>query len=127
MTLHFELQDPSAYDIDLDNINLGRIDLQNPISTFVSDISTSALQSELHDFDYDSLDKKQQQTYDILDEFLDTDQMYDTRELFYYPEYLSSTSGTQSLLPVMMSEYAFYSRADIDDYLTLLKDFPDYF
>lgn len=127
LTLHFELQDPSAYDIDLDNINLGRIDLQNPISTFVSDISTSALQSELHDFDYDSLDKKQQQTYDILDEFLDTDQMYDTRELFYYPEYLSSTSGTQSLLPVMMSEYAFYSRADIDDYLTLLKDFPDYF
>ena len=44
LTLHFELQDPSAYDIDLDNINLGRIDLQNPISTFVSDISTSALQ-----------------------------------------------------------------------------------
>ena len=127
LTLHFQLKDPSAYDIDLDNINLGRIDLQNPISTFVSDISTSALQSELHDFDYDSLDKKQQQTYDILDEFLDTDQMYDTRELFYYPEYLSSTSGTQSLLPVMMSEYAFYSRADIDDYLTLLKDFPDYF
>ena len=125
LTLHFELQDPSAYDIDLLNINLVRIDLLNPISTFVSDISTSALQSELHDFDYDSLDKKQQQTYDILDEFLDTDQMYDTWELFYNPEYLSSTSGTQSLLPVMMSEYAFYSRADIDDYLTLLKDFPE--
>ena len=70
LTLHFELQDPSAYDIDLDNINLGRIDLQNPISTFVSDISTSALQSELHDFDYNSLDKKQQQTYDILMNFL---------------------------------------------------------
>ncbi len=127
LTLHFELKDPSAYNINLDTINLGRIDLQNPITTLASDISTSALQSELHDFNYDSLDEKQQQTYDILDDFLSTDQKYDSKELFYYPEYLSSTSGTQSLLPVMMSEYAFYSRNDIDDYITLLKDFPAYF
>ena len=46
-----------------------------------------------------------------------------SKTLFYYPEYLSSTSGTQSLLPVMMSEYAFYSPADVDDYLLLLQDF----
>lgn len=127
LTLHFELKDPDAYDIDLDEVNLGRIDLQNPIETFVSNISTSALQQTLHDFDYDSLTEKQQQTYDILDEFLDTEQTYDNKELFYYPEYLSSTSGTQSMMPVLMSEYTFYDRGDIDDYMTLLKDFPDYF
>lgn len=127
LTLHFELKDPSAYDIDLDEINLGRIDLQDPIDTFVSDISTSVLQQTLHDFDYSSLTEKQQQTYDILDEFLNTEQTYDTKELFYYPEYLSSTSGTQSMMPVLMSEYTFYDRGDIDDYITLLKDFPDYF
>lgn len=79
-----------------------------PIDTFVSDISTDALRQELHDFDYEELTEKQQQTYDILDEFLETEQTYDSKTLFYYPEYLSSTSGTQSLLPVMMSEYAFY-------------------
>ena len=127
LTLHFELKDPSAYDIDLDEINLGRIDLQDPIDTFVSDISTSVLQQTLHDFDYSSLTEKQQQTYDILDEFLNTEQTYDTKELFYYPEYLSSTSGTHSMMPVLMSEYTFYDRGDIDDYITLLKDFPDYF
>ena len=127
LTLHFELQDPSAYDIDLDTIDLGRINLQNPIDTFVSDISTDALRQELHDFDYEELTEKQQQTYDILDEFLETEQTYDSKTLFYYPEYLSSTSGTQSLLPVMMSEYAFYSPADVDDYLLLLQDFPDCF
>lgn len=127
LTLHFELKNPSAYDIDLDTINLGRINLQNPITTLASNISTDSLQSELHDFDYHTLNEKQQQTYDILDEFLDTQKKYDSNDLFYYPEYLSSTSGTQSLLPVMMSEYAFYSRDDIDDYITLLKDFPDYF
>ena len=127
LTLHFELKDPSAYDIDLDAIDLGRINLQNPIDTFVSDISTDALRQELHDFDYEELTEKQQQTYDILDEFLETEQTYDSKTLFYYPEYLSSTSGTQSLLPVMMSEYAFYSPADVDDYLLLLQDFPDCF
>ena len=102
LTLHFELKDPSAYDIDLDTIDLGRINLQNPIDTFVSDISTDALRQELHDFDYEELTEKQQQTYDILDEFLETEQTYDSKTLFYYPEYLSSTSGTQSLLPVML-------------------------
>ena len=127
LTLHFELKDPSAYDIDLDTIDLGRINLQNPIDTFVSDISTDALRQELHDFDYEELTEKQQQTYDVLDEFLETEQTYDSKTLFYYPEYLSSTSGTQSLLPVMMSEYAFYSPADVDDYLLLLQDFPDCF
>lgn len=127
LTLHFELKDPSAYDIDLDTIDLRRINLQNPIDTFVSDISTDALRQELHDFDYEELTEKQQQTYDILDEFLETEQTYDSKTLFYYPEYLSSTSGTQSLLPVMMSEYAFYSPADVDDYLLLLQDFPDCF
>lgn len=127
LTLHFQLKDPSAYDIDLDAIDLGRINLQNPIDTFVSDISTDALRQELHDFDYEELTEKQQQTYDILDEFLETEQTYDSKTLFYYPEYLSSTSGTQSLLPVMMSEYAFYSPADVDDYLLLLQDFPDCF
>ena len=127
LTLHLELKDPSAYDIDLDTIDLGRINLQNPIDTFVSDISTDALRQELHDFDYEELTEKQQQTYDILDEFLETEQTYDSKTLFYYPEYLSSTSGTQSLLPVMMSEYAFYSPADVDDYLLLLQDFPDCF
>ena len=127
LTLHFELKDPSAYDIDLDTIDLGRINLQNPIDTFVSDISTDALRQELHDFDYEELTEKQQQTYDILDEFLETEQTYDSKTLFYYPEYLSSTSGTQSLLPVMMSEYAFYSPADVDDYLLLLQDFPNCF
>ena len=127
LTLHFQLKDPSAYDIDLDTIDLGRINLQNPIDTFVSDISTDALRQELHDFDYEELTEKQQQTYDILDEFLETEQTYDSKTLFYYPEYLSSTSGTQSLLPVMMSEYAFYSPADVDDYLLLLQDFPDCF
>ena len=93
LTLHFELKDPSAYDIDLDTIDLGRINLQNPIDTFVSDISTDALRQELHDFDYEELTEKQQQTYDILDEFLETEQTYDSKTLFYYPEYLSSTSG----------------------------------
>ena len=30
LTLHFQLKDPSAYDIDLDTIDLGRINLQIP-------------------------------------------------------------------------------------------------
>ena len=83
LTLHFELKDPSAYDIDLDTIDLGRINpAEFPSITFVSDISTEPLRQELHDFDYEELTEKQQQTYDILDEFLETEQTYDSKTLF---------------------------------------------
>ena len=124
LTLHYELKDPSAYHISLDTINLGRIDLDH---TEAADDSLKDAQTQLHSFDYDELTADQQLTYDILDEYFQTELSVDSDKLFLYPECLSSTSGIHSILPVLMSEYAFYDKSDIDIYLKLLEDFPDYF
>lgn len=124
LTLHYELKNPSAYHITLDTIDLGRIDLDNMDE---ADDSLKDAQKQLHSFDYDALTKDQQLTYDILDEYLQTELSIDSEELFYYPECLSSTSGIHSVLPILMSEYTFYNQEDIDIYLTLLEDIPAYF
>lgn len=124
LTLHYELKDPSAYQITLDTIDLGRIDLNN---TDEADDSLKDAQKQLHSFDYDALTIDQQLTYDILDEYLQTELSINSEELFYYPECLSSTSGIHSVLPILMSEYTFYNQEDIDIYLTLLEDIPAYF
>jgi uncharacterized protein (DUF885 family) len=124
LTLHYELVDPSAYDISLDEVNLGRIDL-----AYTSD-DTEELEDilrELHGFNYDDLTSDQQLTYDILDAYVQTQLAYDSEALYYYPEPLSSTSGTHSMLPILMSEYQFYNKDDIEVYLTLLNDVPAYF
>lgn len=124
LTLHYELRDPSAYDISLDTIDLGRID---PDTVNETDALLLDSLKQLHAFNYDKLTEDRQITYDILDEYLQTELSVDSGELFYYPECLSSTSGTHSILPVLMSEYTFYDEEDIEVYITLLKDFPAYF
>lgn len=124
LTLHYELVDPSTYDIDLETVNLGRIDTD--ASSADTDELKDALR-QLHSFNYEKLTSKQQLTYDILDRYIQTELAYDSAELYYYPEPLSSTSGTHSLLPILMAEYQFYNKEDIDTYLTLLGDVPAYF
>lgn len=45
----------------------------------------------------------------------------------YYSEPLSPSSGTQSQLPILLAEYAFRSRRDVEDYLALLDQTDEYF
>lgn len=45
----------------------------------------------------------------------------------YYQEPLSPSSGMQTQLPVLLAEYAFRSKRDVEDYLKLLDQTDDYF
>lgn len=45
----------------------------------------------------------------------------------YFSEPLGSYSGMQSELPILLSEYTFRNRKDIEDYLTLIDQTDDYF
>ena len=45
----------------------------------------------------------------------------------YYQEPLSPSSGMQTQLPVLLAEYAFRSKRDVEDYLQLLDQTDDYF
>ncbi|MBR1854290.1 MAG: DUF885 domain-containing protein [Lachnospiraceae bacterium] len=44
----------------------------------------------------------------------------------YYQEPLSPSSGVQSQLPVLLAEYTFRSRRDVEDYLALLDQTDEY-
>ncbi|WP_251208888.1 DUF885 domain-containing protein [Acetatifactor aquisgranensis] len=45
----------------------------------------------------------------------------------YYDEPLSPSSGTQTQLPILLAEYAFRSKRDVEDYLALLDQTDEYF
>ena len=45
----------------------------------------------------------------------------------YYDEPLSPSSGMQSQLPILLAEYTFRSKRDIEDYLDLLNQTDEYF
>lgn len=44
-----------------------------------------------------------------------------------YAEPLGPTIGTQAQLPVLLAEYAFRSRSDVETYLALLKEMDEYY
>lgn len=44
-----------------------------------------------------------------------------------YDQPLSSSLGIQSQLPILLSEYVFYTRQDVEDYLSLLSSIDTYY
>lgn len=124
LTLHYELADPSLYDIEPDSIDLGIIDAAYDPSVMETEVDEY---QRLQEFPYESLSESQQVTYDLLDEYYKSSEEIDAEKYFYFSEPLTVPSGQHSLLPILMAEYTFYDKEDVENYITLLEDFPEYF
>lgn len=64
-------------------------------------------------------------TYALLSDYLDN--AIDGSAFSYYNEPLSPGSGAQSQLPILLAEYTFRSKRDVEDYLSILEQSKDYF
>lgn len=122
ITLNYTLESPEDYGIIPEEPSLG---------TFgVNALKDSIVQSEnylfrLKEFPYSHLDTEQQLTYDILEYTFS--QNLSLGNYLLYPENLSKTLGIQAQLPVLLAEYHFYTKENIDQYIQLLHCIPDYF
>ncbi len=124
LTLHYTLQDPEAYGISLDEITFGRMALDD--EAYQSDEKeTQRLLEQLRTYEGADLDEDQRITYEVLEYYLET--ALSASGLEYYSEVLEPSIGLQSQYPIVLCEYEFNSREDIDTYLTLLEDFDDFF
>lgn len=122
INLHYTLADPSQYGIRRYPITLGHMDAVS----LAGDTELLQEQSDrLNQFDYGSLSKENQMTYDILKLSLETDRLLGSNYLMQEP--LSPTLGIQAQLPILLAEYAFRNKDDIEDYLELLTLTEPYF
>lgn len=79
----------------------------------------------LEKIDVKHLSEEQQYTYALLSRFLAESQ---AGSFFaYYDEPLSPSAGMQSELPILLAEYTFRSKTDVEDYLALLDQTDEYF
>ena len=83
------------------------------------------LQKELEGFSRRSLSREEKLTYDVLSDNISRQQAL--KAFPYYEEILSPSSGITSQLPILLAEYRFDRKQDIDDYLTLLSQMDTYF
>lgn len=121
ITLHFTLRSPEDWHIYETPISLGQV------STDINAIGAAAENAlaTLHSYDRIQLSSENRLIYDLLENtFSSAEKM---AEYALYEEPLSPLTGTQAQLPVLLSEYQFYSVEDVDIYLKLLKELPDYF
>lgn len=123
ISLHYYLTDPKAFGIEDYPITLGEYSSQ---AIRQSQENNTALLAQLqNDFDYETLTESQRLTYDILKATLETSLACEEYPLYY--EYLSPNMGVQAELPILLAEYHFYSRQDVEDYLAILSVLPDTF
>lgn len=122
LTLNYTLKEPEKYGIKQEQPTLGTYSL----SDFKDGIMTDEnWLSSLEQFDYDALDQEQKLEYDILHTMLQTE--LKSSDVLEYQECLGPTTGIQAQLPLILAEYHFWDKDDVENYLALLRQLPDYF
>ena len=121
ITLHYTLKDPEAFGITDAPVTYGTCTTDTEAICASAENALALLQS----YDRSRLSAENQRTYDILEDSL-TDTLAESKYALY-EEPLAPLTGTQSQLPVLLSEYQFYDTSDIDTYLELLTKTPEYF
>lgn len=120
----------SSTDVTSDNISTPETaSTEDSLSTSSTQNTSNNLSQEalckLKKFPRLLLHKGQKIEYDILLEYLTLENELSQFEL--YEEPLSISSGTHCELPILLSEYDFNCKEDIDIYFKILNDIPQYF
>lgn len=122
LSLHYTLAYPSHYSIDSypltlpkynkNNLNQSKSKMENFIS-LLSDMDTAVLS------------KEELYCHNLLQDYFSL--QIEGFSFTYFEECFSPSSGLVSNYPILMAEYIFRTEKDVTDYLTLLKDTPNYF
>ncbi len=122
LSLHYSLAHPENYNITQDKITLGTYS-QAEVTDSIKE--NTACIEQLSAYNYSALSPDDQLVYDCTMAALKLNNKIS--EFAYYAEPLGPVTGLQAQLPILLAEYHFYDREDIDNYIALLKSLPDYF
>ncbi|MCD8119650.1 MAG: DUF885 domain-containing protein [Lachnospiraceae bacterium] len=122
LSLHYKVSNPANYGIQAGEVTWGSATLTE---LWDSCQATRALFAKLSDYDYDLLTKEQQLCYRLLEAVAAT--LPEDSSAYLYDSVFSPTTGVQAQIPVLLAEYSFDSKEDIENYLSLIELLPDYF
>ncbi len=122
MNLHFTLKNPKSAGITSPEVRLGSFSwaTQKDALSKIED-----LQKQLTSYSTRTLDAQRKLTHALLKDSLVRQQAIAQYPL--YEEVLTPSSGVTSQLPILLAEYSFYDKKDVEDYLTLLSQMDEYF
>lgn len=121
LNMHYTIAFPSGFGIDDYQVVLPCYTGEDPDSR----IQTENLLSRLKELNISRLSEDTQFTHSLLTSTLES--ALALSEFPYYEEPLAPSSGMQSQLPILLAEYTFRSKRDVEDYLKLLDQTDEYF
>ena len=117
-TMHFAVKDYRSMGITKPEVNLGK----TGYDYYANEVaSAQASLEKLHSFDYESLTDTQKHDYLVYERDRE-----DEIARYSYPdfkEFFSPNTGDFDSIITTMTEFVFYEKEDITDYLTLVHDF----
>lgn len=122
LDLHYTLADPRAYGITDCPIGFGEFSAAQ-MKQQMQEMKEE--KAALEAIPVNLLTDDQQVTYRILAESYKTELKSEGMELYYQP--LGPTIGIQAQLPILLSEYIFYNKQDVEDYLGLLAQTDEFY
>ena len=111
--------------IDSAKSTTGTADSTSSANVTKSTNTTSPALDKLKKYPRILLSKEQKLEYDILLQYLTLEKSLSQYEL--YSEPLGISSGAHCQMPILLSEYDFNCKEDIDMYFKILSDLPGYF
>ena len=122
MTMHYTVKDYRKLGIEKGELTIGEAEDAEDYAENVKDAEDTL--KELAEFDYDALSDTQKHDYDTIKNYVQR-----TMELNQYPLfdfYFLPTSGIIDNLLTNFTEFVFYEKEDIDDYLSVVSSVPKY-
>lgn len=122
INLHYNIENPSTYGIKQYDISLGSFSKEARMQN--KDSLNKTLQT-LSSYSYLTLSTEEKLTYDILEDYLNTQLELCNYELYQEP--LSASGGLHVELPILFAEYKFHTEQDVIDYLSLISLTDEYY
>lgn len=119
---HYTVDDPSAYGIDESELTMPVYqagDASNDI------FALSQVSSQLEKYGHRHLSERNRYLHGLLSSYIDALNL--TAAYPYFAEPLSPSSGAVSELPILLAEYRLDTVEDVEQYLSILEQIPDYF
>ncbi len=125
VNLHQLVEDPQAYGFDEElEATWGELDFSEEAAAADSGELRENL-AQLRGYDYDALTGEQQLTYEILESSLEDALEWQGYTL--YDNLLGASDGVQAEIPLSLALYELRCKQDVEDYLALVRQLPDYF
>lgn len=116
LSLHFTLRNPSLYGISESEITLPVYSREQDTA---SAVSIENARKRLKKIRRNSLSQELRYSYDVLEYYLANN--LESCRFSYLEEPFSAFSGIQTEFPLLLSEYAFDTKKDVENYLKILE------